>query len=189
MRDIEGKKAFACALGAVVLLGLYGWIQNSVLFPRFAEFFPVGREIDTAVRALLYAGVAVVASKRPNLLDAKTIVATSVVSTASATVLLYASVVLRSMPIAAIGIVFFELGHIWTVVFYGLAICLLPTSRHTALAAAFGVAGSDLIEQAVGSLRLEVGMAAMAALPLAALALSWVPASRFLARKIGRAHV
>lgn len=182
MRDIEGKKAFACALGAVVLLGLYGWIQNSVLFPRFAEFFPVGREIDTAVRALLYAGVAVVASKRPNLLDAKTIVATSVVSTASATVLLYASVVLRSMPIAAIGIVFFELGHIWTVVFYGLAICLLPTSRHTALAAAFGVAGSDLIEQAVGSLRLEVGMAAMAALPLAALALSWVPASRFLAR-------
>lgn len=180
MHTTEGKRAFACALAAVVLLGLYGWIQNSVLFPRYAEFFPVGRELDTAVRALLYAGVAFVASKRPNLLDAKTIAATSVVATASATTLLYASVILQSTAIATVGIVFFELGHIWIVVFYGLAICLLPTSRHTALAVAFGVAASDLIEQAMGVLAFEAGMAAMAVLPLAALALSWIPASRFL---------
>lgn len=182
MRNIEGKKAFACALGAVVLFGLYGWIQNSVLFPRYAEFFPVGREIDTAVRALLYAGVAVVANKRPDLLDAKVISATSVVATVSATVLLYASVALQSKAMAVIGIMFFELGYIWIVVFYGLAICLLPTSRHTALAVALGMAVSNLVEQAIGVLQLEVGMAAMAALPLAALALSWVPASRFLTR-------
>ena len=46
MQQSEGKRALACAFGAVVLMGLYGWIQNSVLFPRFAEFFPVGRELD-----------------------------------------------------------------------------------------------------------------------------------------------
>lgn len=157
MHTIKGKRAFACALAAVVLMGVYGWVQNSVLFPRFAEFFPIGREIDTAARAVLYIGVAVVASKRPDLLDAKTIAAVSVVATASATALLYASVVLQSIAMAAAGVLFFELGHIWTVVFYGLAICLLPTSRHTALAAAFGIAASDLIEQLIGVLSLEAG--------------------------------
>lgn len=182
MHTIKGKRAFACALAAVVLMGVYGWVQNSVLFPRFAEFFPIGREIDTAARAVLYIGVAVVASKRPDLLDAKTIAAVSVVATASATALLYASVVLQSIAMAAAGVLFFELGHIWTVVFYGLAICLLPTSRHTALAAAFGIAASDLIEQLIGVLSLEAGLAAMAALPLAALALSWAPASEFMTR-------
>lgn len=182
MHIIKGKQAFACALVAVVLMGVYGWVQNSVLFPRFAEFFPIGREIDTAVRALLYIGVAVLASKRPDLLDAKAVAAVSVVATASSTALLYAAVVLQSAAMATAGILFFELGHIWSVVFYGLAICLLPTSRHTALAVAFGIAASDLIEQLIGILPLEPGMAAMAALPLAALALSWVPASEFMTR-------
>ena len=182
MRNIKGKRAFACALAAVVLMGVYGWIQNSVLFPRFAEFFPVGREIDTAARALLYIGVAVLASKRPALLDAKTVAAVSAVATASSTALLYAAVVLQSTAMATAGILFFELGHIWAVVFYGLAICLLPTSRHTALAVAFGIAASDLIEQLIGILPLEAGLAAMAALPLAALALSWAPASGFMTR-------
>lgn len=182
MHNTEKGWALACALGAAVLLGLYGWVQNSVLFPRFAEFFPIGRELDTAVRALLYIGVALVASRRPSLLDAKTIATTSVVATASAAALLYASVVLQSAAMATAGIVFFELGHAWIVVFYGLAICLLPTSRHTALAVALGMAASDLLERAIGILPLQTGMTAMAALPLAALALSWLPASRFLAR-------
>ena len=182
MQQSEGKRALACAFGAVVLMGLYGWIQNSVLFPRFAEFFPVGRELDTAVRALLYVGVALVAGNRPGILDAKTIAATSVIATASSTALIYASVVLQSAIMATAGIVFFEIGHIWIVVFYGLAICLLPTPRHTAIAAAFGMVASNLLEQAIGILPLEAGMTAMAALPLAALALSWMPASQHLAR-------
>lgn len=182
MQQSEGKRALACAFGAVVLMGLYGWIQNSVLFPRFAEFFPVGRELDTAVRALLYVGVALVASNRPGILDAKTIAATSVIATASSTALIYASVVLQSAIMSTAGIVFFEIGHIWIVVFYGLAICLLPTPRHTAIAAAFGIAASNLLEQAMGVLPLEAGMTAMAALPLAALALSWMSASQYLAR-------
>ena len=182
MQQSEGKRALACAFGAVVLMGLYGWIQNSVLFPRFAEFFPVGRELDTAVRALLYVGVALVAGNRPGILDAKTIAATSVIATASSTALIYASVVLQSAIMATAGIVFFEIGHIWIVVFYGLAICLLPTPRHTAIAAAFGIAASNLLEQAMGILPLEAGMTTMAALPLAALALSWMSASQYLAR-------
>ncbi|MFR4804945.1 MAG: hypothetical protein ACLT98_17510 [Eggerthellaceae bacterium] len=95
---------------------------------------------------------------------------------------IYASVVLQSAIMSTAGIVFFEIGHIWIVVFYGLAICLLPTPRHTAIAAAFGIAASNLLEQAMGVLPLEAGMTAMAALPLAALALSWMSASQYLAR-------
>ena len=180
MDNTATRRAFACALGAVVLLGLYGWLQNSVLFPRFAEFFPIGREIDTAVRAALYAAVALVANRRPDLLDAKTIAATGIVAIASSTVLLYAAVTLESGALAVAGVAFFEVGYIWVAVFYGLALCLLPTPRHTALAAAFGAAASNCLELFVGTPAFPAGMAALAALPLAALALSWAPASRFL---------
>ena len=119
--------------------GCTAGFKTAVLFPRFAEFFPVGRELDTAVRALLYVGVALVAGNRPGILDAKTIAATSVIATASSTALIYASVVLQSAIMATAGIVFFEIGHIWIVVFYGLAICLLPTPRHTAYSDRCGI--------------------------------------------------
>ena len=56
MQQSEGKRALACAFGAVVLMGLYGWIQNSVLFPRFAEFFPVGRAGHGCARPALRRG-------------------------------------------------------------------------------------------------------------------------------------
>ncbi|MDO4443414.1 MAG: helix-turn-helix transcriptional regulator [Slackia sp.] len=180
MQDARKRRAFACCFATVVALGVYGWIQNSVLFPRFAEFFPVGREIDTAVRAALYIAVAVVASRKPNLLDARTISATSIVAVASATALLYAAVSMESNGLAILGIVFFEIGHIWIVVMYGLALCLLATPRHSALAVAFGTVAGDIIQGIVGVFPLEVGMAAMAGLPLVALALSYAPAARFL---------
>lgn len=180
MQDARKKRAFACCFAAVAVLGVYGWVQNSVLFPQFAEFFPIGREIDTAVRMALYIAVAVVASRRPSLLDARAISATSIVAVASAATLLYAAICMQSRWLAVAGVVFFEIGHIWIVVMYGLALCLLSTPRLAVLAVAFGTVAGDIVEGAIGVLPFEAGMATLAGSTLIALALSYAPAARFI---------
>ncbi len=181
MDTTHARRALLLCACAATFLGIYGWVQNSVLFPRFAEFFPVAREIDTAIRVLLYAAVALVVNRKPALLDPRTIAAVGIVAIASSTALLYVSVIMESSVLAVGGVALFELGHIWAVVFFGLALCLLPTVRHTAIAAAGGTALSDIIELIIGALPLVPGMATLALLPLGTLALTWGPASHFLA--------
>lgn len=180
MHDARSMKSFAACFAAVVALAVYGWVQNGALFPCFAGFFPIGREIDTAVRAALYVAIAAVASRKPALLAAKALSAAAATATACAAALLYAAAAMQSKGLALIGIVCFELGHVWIVVMYGLALCLLAQPRHAALAVAFGTAAGAVVQSAMPAPSLAAGMALMAALPLFALAVCYAPAARFV---------
>lgn len=107
MDTTHARRALLLCACAATFLGIYGWVQNSVLFPRFAEFFPVAREIDTAIRVLLYAAVALVVNRKPALLDPRTIAAVGIVAIASSTALLYVSVIMESSVLAVGGVALF----------------------------------------------------------------------------------
>lgn len=179
MRETIAWGVAACLL-ATAASGVFGWVQNGILYPAFVEYFPIGREINSLVKAALYVAVIVVAERRPSLLDGRTISAVAVVAISSATCLLFAAVAMRNPVMTVLDIAFFEVGDIWSVIMLGIALCSLPTLRATAIAVGFGTAIADIPSMLVQHIPYEAGMLMIAAMPLVVLALTYRRSSSVL---------
>lgn len=165
VRD-SGAWAIALCLIAMVANGLFGWLLNGVLYPQFAEYFGIAREIDSIIKTLLYLVVIAVVALKPSLIDGRTISAVSVVSISASAALLIAAVHMQNPLLTVVGLIFFEIGDIWAVIMLGLALCSLTDSRGIAVAVGFGMVVSDLPSLCMIGLPFEVGMVALACCPL-----------------------
>ena len=182
MENVKRASVQAFAFGAIsmALYIVYGWVQNSVLFPRFADYFPIGREIDTFLRAVICVAIAFVFGRKPAVFNASACSLASIVLMIPATALLYAACALQSAALTVIGLICFEIGHTWSYLVLGVALCRLGSPRVTALAVAFGIMAGDIIRHFVGILPLAEGMAAFAILPIVTIILCGKAAKSFL---------
>lgn len=172
--------SIACCVIALTASGIYGWLQNGVMYPRLAEFFPIGREIDSITRALLYAGIILAAQWKPALFDMRILTAIAVVSCPCAAALLYAAIVVQSPVLVVTGLVFFELGNVWAVVLVGIALCSQASMRDTAAACGFGMALGYLLPFVIGVIPLLPGMLAMVAMVFCMIACTYRMGGLFL---------
>ena len=161
-----------CA-AAMAVSGIYGWAQNSAFFPDLAGFFPAGREINSFIRIALFALAFAVAHMRPSAFDMRTIsIATCASIVCSAALLVLATTFHISLMIV-MGLVFFEAGHIWSILMMGIAFCRLPSPRDAAIAVGLGFFLGDLFIICLPPLSLDAGLAVMAICAIGMLGLTY----------------
>lgn len=178
---VQRSGALMACLCAMALSGIYGWIQNGVMYPQLAEFFPIGREIDSIIRIVLYSLVMVIAHRRPAVFDARILSAIAAISCACAAALLYAAILTRIPLLVVTGLLFFEIGYVWAVIMLGIALCSLKSLKDTVTACAFGMTIGDVASFWLPIPPLMLGMVSMAGIALLTIALTYAAASRFLA--------
>lgn len=177
----RAKAVVLCVL-AMAMMGVKGQIQNGFVYPLLVDFFPVGREIESLINIAFLAGIVLLVSKKPSLLDARIALCAALVSCASAGALIYAALTTQNPLLMVSGTIFFQTGHAWASMMLGMALCSLRSVKDVAVAAAFGMILGDLVWPLLPSLPLIAALVLYSGVVIASMALTWKASSRFLDR-------
>ncbi len=135
-------------LVALVLLMASGGVINGTIYASMASFFAVGREIATCANALAFVLLAVVALRRPSLLDGRTITAGVAVTVVAGTLCTAAGISLRNPPLLLAGLLCRSVSSAWATGLFTVALSTLPTGRSVLLV----TAGGAVLSSAAGLL-------------------------------------
>ena len=125
-------------LGALVFIEASGFIINASVYARMAEFFAVGREIATLAGALMFAALAVVALRRPALMNARALTTGAVVLSLAGAALSGAGLLLESSFVVLAGLLCRAAASVWATALFSVALCTLSSSRDVLLVAGGG---------------------------------------------------
>ncbi len=135
-------------LVALVLLMASGGVINGTIYAIMASFFAVGREITTCANALAFVLLAVVALRRPSLLDGRAITAGVAVTVVAGTLCTAAGISLRNPPLLLAGLLCRSVSSAWATGLFTVALSTLPTGRSVLLV----TAGGAVLSRAAGLL-------------------------------------
>ena len=161
-------------LGALILLEASGAIINATIYASMADFFAIGREIATLANAGAFVLLAVVALRRPALLNARALTAGTSIAIIAGVICLGIGVVAKSSLLTLAGLLCRAAASTWLTGLFTIALSTLPTSRSVLL-----VAGGGAVLSSAGCALIPTGWSTGAACAilalciLASLALVW----------------
>lgn len=161
-------------LGALILLEASGTIINATIYASMADFFAIGREIATLANAGAFVLLAVVALRRPALLNARVLTAGASIAITAGVICLGVGIVANNSLLTLAGLLCRAAASTWLTSMFTIALSTLPTSRSVLL-----VAGGGAILSSAGCALIPIGWptgaacAILALCILASLALVW----------------
>lgn len=125
-------------LGALIFIEASGFILNASAYAQMAGFFAIGREIATLAGALMFAALAVVALRRPALMNTRAVTAGAVALALVGAVLIGIGLLLRSGLVVLTGLLCRSAASVWATALFSVALCTLSSSRDVLLVAGGG---------------------------------------------------
>ena len=125
-------------LGALILLEASGAIINATIYASMADFFAIGREIATLANAGAFVLLAVVALRRPVLLNARVLTAGASIAITAGVICLGVGIVANNSLLTLAGLLCRAAASIWLTGMFTIALSTLPTSRSVLLVAGGG---------------------------------------------------
>ena len=169
------------AMAASVLLG---WALNGVLYASVASYFGIARELNTLFFVALYVVLHYVSRHGAGMLDCRLLTAVAAFLLACSVCILFLAVEMQNRPMTLVGLLLFSAGRVWTNVLLGVALCGLPSFKAAAASVALGTTLGDAVQALDMQPPFALGMALMAGLGLAVMALTYRRAAPFF---VGRA--
>lgn len=132
-------------LVALVLIMSSGYVTNTTVYASMASFFAIGREIGSLTNALAFAILAIVALRRPSLLNGRVITLGAVVLIVAGHACLGAGVYFQSPLLMLVGLLCRSAGSAWVTTLFSIALSMVSTGRSVLLVAV----GSTVLSGAV----------------------------------------
>ncbi len=168
---------FLAFTGTVV----FGWLQNGVLFPELATFFPEAREISSLIRIGFFLIIFFVARYQSPYLDVRIISVAAGIACACAAALLYAAVVLQFPLLVVTGFIFFGFGYVWATCLLGVMIATQYSLKEVAGIVIFGMVLGNQAAPLANKLSLLAAMIGIAVIAVFILVVAYKPAVTGLA--------
>lgn len=172
--DIDIRNLALCCT-ALFIHGLSAWAVNGGLYPSFADFFGLGRELATALLAIGFAGMGLVSAFKPTWLEQKILGVIGFGCAISAGLVLALALSVKSPFAIMIGLAFRCTSEVIAVSFMGLALCSLK--REIVVPTVVGItAVSTLAATIAPALKGAGGAMLVCAILVASIAFAYRPA-------------
>lgn len=129
---------------AAIFLGASTPLLNTTIYPRMAEYFAIGRELSTLTNAALYFVFAVIALRKPHVLNARRWSGVVIVVLVVGVVLLGLGLDGRSVVLTSLGLLARVAGNVWATTMFAVALLKVLDKR-----VVLGIVGAGSV---VGSL-------------------------------------
>jgi DNA-binding CsgD family transcriptional regulator len=149
---------------AAMFLGMTGPLLNTTAYPRMAEYFAIGRELSTLIGGIVFFAIAIIALRKPHLLDTRRCDGIAVVALMLCVVLLGLGLDGRSAVLTLLGLLARAIGFVWTATVFAVALLKLVDKR-----VVLGIVGAQSVVSNMMFLPLSAGMNAYVASALIAL--------------------
>lgn len=180
LKEAASSDAVLCIV-AFVLTSCTGWILNSSIYAHVATYYGIAREFSTLGTAVFFLVLFVVATRKPSLLDRRTVTIIALGCLITGLLVLQFALKLHDGLATVAGFLFLNFGSAWAATMLALSLCSLRSSTSVLLAVVVGSVAGEVLRVFLPLPSFEWGLSIVMACHVVSIAVLYRPAGTNLA--------